>query len=259
MHETLRLQSPLPILYEDNHLLIAVKPPALPTQPTTSDSEDLKSAQTLLQAFIKKRDLKPSGVFLHAIFRLDKPVSGVILFAKSSKGLERLQKIQREHSYRKEYVAFVHNPSRKNASPLKPGTLVDYLLRQEFHTKVTTSEYPEAKKAELEILSCTKVIDAPNPIYRVHLRLVTGRYHQIRAQLSTRGWPIVGDIRYGGEPFVCNGHQFSEQEIALHHMKLSFIHPIHKKGEEGAPNAINITHKPSWDLIKNDTLSMVYD
>ncbi len=235
----------IPVLYEDNHLLIGVKPSSLPTQPV-SDYPLLESAESLLKEMIKKRDKKPNSVFLHTIFRLDAPVCGLILFAKSAKALSRLQEIQRQHLYTKEYIALVHS-TLENVKVPKPGQiLTDFLIKQEFHGISVSSETDKAKKAELEICSFEKILShtTHGTIYKVRLKLKTGRYHQIRIQLSNRGFPILGDTKYGGMIWSEN-IAFTSKAIALCHTHLSFYHPIQK---EGSHEYISLHYSPEWEF-----------
>ena len=196
----------LKILYEDNHLLALEKPAGLLTQPTEQVANSL---ETRAKAFIKERDSKKGNVFLHAVHRLDSQASGIVLFAKSQKALSRLASAMREQKTEKEYLALVEGePS--------VGTLLDFLVHGSHQAKVVHSSHPDAKRSELEILSCQQV---EGRLWKVRIRLVTGRYHQIRAQLAAHGWPIIGDSKYGSR---C---PFADKTIALHHASFSFPHP----------------------------------
>ncbi len=225
---------PFPILYEDNHLLIVVKPSGISTQPHGKETND-RSVETDLKNAIQKRDKKLSNVFLHAIFRLDKSVSGIVLFAKSSKALARLQKSQREHLYQKEYIALVSNS-------VPEGIMTDFLLRGEFKTQVVDKKVKNAKKAILEILSCKPT---PKGYFEITISLITGRYHQIRAQLSSRKAPILGDFRYGEQSMQPSSFQFHKNGIALHHRQLSFPHPIQPVGSE-VIQYVSVLSEPLW-------------
>ena len=196
------------VLYEDNHLLALNKPAGLLTQPTDKVNDSL---ETRAKSWIKKRDAKQGNVFLHALHRLDRHASGIILFAKTQKALSRVSSALRNNEVYKEYVALVHAPE----APLC-GTLVDFLVHANHRADVVAPSHAEAKRAELTILSCEQ---HDTHQWRVRIRLITGRYHQIRAQLSHHGFPIIGDEKYG------SSLPFGKDAIALHHSKLSLIHP----------------------------------
>jgi 23S rRNA pseudouridine1911/1915/1917 synthase len=203
---------PISILYEDNHLLVLSKPSGLLTQPSPTCSESLENQA---KAFIKERDCKKGNVFLHAIHRLDSHASGIVLFAKSQKALSRLTSAIREHQFQKEYVALVYGNK-----PPEPGPIITYLHHGDHRAEIVPQSHPLAKRSELTIISCQK--HAHNQ-WRVHITLITGRYHQIRAQLSAIGYPIIGDSKYGSTI------PFTEHGIALHHSHLSFPHPTLNK------------------------------
>ena len=196
------------ILFEDNHLLALNKPSGLLTQPTDAAPDSL---ETRAKAFIKDRDNKKGNVFLHAVHRLDSQASGIVLFAKTQKALSRVSESLREHTVQKEYTALVQG---KEAPQL--GVVIDFLIHGNHRAEVVPPNHPEGKRAELVILSCQE--HAPQQ-WKVGVMLVTGRYHQIRAQLSADGFPIVGDSKYGSTV------SFAENAIALHHSSLSFPHP----------------------------------
>jgi 23S rRNA pseudouridine1911/1915/1917 synthase len=196
------------ILYEDNHLLALNKPSGLLTQPspTTDDSLEMHA-----KSFIKERDAKKGNVFLHAVHRLDSQASGIVLFAKSQKALSRLSSAIREQQFQKEYVAIV-----QGSSPPQLGTIITFLHHGDHRAEILHPSHPLAKRAELVIISCQEY--APNQ-WKLHIMLVTGRYHQIRAQLFAIGSPIIGDTKYG------SATPFAENAIALHHSQLTFPHP----------------------------------
>ncbi|NGX50756.1 MAG: Ribosomal large subunit pseudouridine synthase C [Chlamydiae bacterium] len=194
----------LDVLYLDNHLLAVNKPAGLLTQPNNSDAPDLETAA---KAWLKKKFNKKGNVFLHPIHRLDKPVSGIVLFARTSKALSRLNSQMREKTIEKIYLARVEGHLKAKAASLK-HTLT--------HGDHRAHLSPEGKEAHLSYTVCKS--DAHSTL--VEITLHTGRYHQIRIQFASIGHPIVGDIKYG-----------STQEaprIALHHSKLIFDHPISK-------------------------------
>jgi len=194
------------VLYEDNHILALNKPAGLATQPSEHNTENLEDQA---KAYIKKAHNKPGAVFLHPIHRLDKPTSGVVLFAKTSKALSRLQEMMREHKLKKTYLALVEG----RVEPEK-GTLKHNLSHDEFKAQV-------AKEGKPAILHY-KVMRYENKQTLVEIELETGRYHQIRAQFQAVGHPVVGDKKYFAKT------AFFQDHIALHHKTLSFIHPVTK-------------------------------
>jgi len=191
------------ILYEDNHIIAVDKPALLLTQPSDREQE---SVEEQIKALIKVRDHKSGGVFVHAVHRLDRETSGIVIFAKTSKALSRLSQQLRERTVIKEYCALVSGPRPES------GVYVDCLVHDNHRARVDKS----GKRAELEVTE----VEPFDGLWQVRVRLVTGRYHQIRAQLSTRGNAIVGDCKYGSDrPF---------SGIALHHERCVFIHPTQK-------------------------------
>lgn len=194
------------ILFEDNHLLAVVKPPMCPTQPTPTGE---KSLEDMAKAYIKEKYQKPGNVFLHAVHRLDKAASGIVLFAKTSKALSRLQEMMREYTIEKEYLALVEGALKK-----KSGTLEHLLLHGDHRALV----HPDGKKSVLHY----EVIEEGNNSSLLRIQLITGRYHQIRAQLAHIGHPIIGDSKYGSHvPF--------QHGICLFHNKMQFLHPVTKE------------------------------
>ncbi|MCH9631574.1 MAG: Dual-specificity RNA pseudouridine synthase RluA [Chlamydiia bacterium] len=197
------------ILFEDNHLIAVNKPAGLPTQVSLDHKEAL---ETKLKAFIKKRDKKEGNVYLHAVHRLDKEVSGVVLFAKTSKSLSRMQEHLRNGHIEKIYQAEVEGVLAKNSS-----RLINYLLKKPHRSVVYKQSSKDAKKAELTY----KVLRQEERKALLEIKLITGRYHQIRVQLSHLGHPIIGDSKYGSS--------VSKSSIALKHVKVSFPHIITKE------------------------------
>ena len=192
------------ILFEDNHLIIVDKPADLPTQVSLDHQEAL---ETQLKAFLKKRDKKQGNVFLHAVHRLDKGVSGIVIFAKTSKALSRMQKLIRENKVKKTYQAVVEGVLKENFQKLTHP-----LVKQERKALVLFDD-----KAKLAKLSYTRL--ASNQKYSlVLINLETGRYHQIRAQFSYIGHPILGDAKYGSKS--------RKKALSLKHVEVSFPHII---------------------------------
>lgn len=200
----------LEILYEDNHLIAVNKPAGVLVQ---GDETGENSLMDEVKEYIRKEYNKPGNVFLGLIHRLDRNVSGIVLFAKTSKGASRLSEQFRVHSVEKIYHAWVEGkPTHKNA------VLKNYLLKDERlnKTKVFDREMPGALFAELsyEIVAEKEKDGHLHSLFKIFLK--TGRHHQIRAQLSYLGHPIVGDQKYGA-------HQaFPDKHLALRATSLSF-------------------------------------
>lgn len=198
------------IVFCDNHILVAAKPCGLLTQPDDSGDDSLEA---FAKEWVKKEYKKPGNVYLHAIHRLDRPVSGLVLFARTSKALSRLNEQSRDQEIQRVYVAEV-----EGILPAKEGRLDHYLIHGDHRAIVASESNKEAKHARLTY----KVIHFQKHSTIVSIELETGRYHQIRAQFSASGHPIVGDHRYGGK----NG---DGKEIHLHCAKLAFEHPVTKE------------------------------
>ncbi|HSX38421.1 MAG TPA: RluA family pseudouridine synthase [Chlamydiales bacterium] len=204
------------ILYVDNHLAIAAKPCGMLTQPnqTSLCNRPETAAPQNLEAFvklwIKQKHQKPGNVFLHAIHRLDRCVSGLVLFARTSKALSRLNELSRRQEIQRVYVAEVEGLLSKNE-----GQLDHFLIHGSHQAMIANKEDEKAKHARLYY----KTIKHTTFSTFVEIELETGRYHQIRAQFSAIGHPIVGDRRYGSQ--TGDG-----SAIHLHGKKLAFKHPI---------------------------------
>lgn len=185
------------VLFCDNHVLVVDKPAEMATQP------DLVECA---KAWVKEQFKKPGNVFLEPIHRLDKPVAGVVLFARTSKALSRLQEQMRERKMEKIYEAWVEGSPKEDQ-----GVLKHRLRHGSFRAEIS----PEGKEAVLEY----RVLKREK--HRSHLRVVlhTGRYHQIRAQLAAIGCPILGDTKYGSSVSWKLG-------IALYAKELFFTHPV---------------------------------
>lgn len=203
----------LDILFEDNHLLCVVKPTNLPTQSAPNCHESLEDHA---KAYIKKAQNKTGNVFLHAVHRLDKPTSGIVVFAKSSKALSRMNALIRDGEYKKYYVAIVET----DVTPAS-GTLEHYLIHGEYKAIVATAHDAGAKRCVLHYTTLSKQNNAT--VLRIELE--TGRYHQIRAQFHAIGHPILGDYSYGAKMPFKNPEA---KAIALHHASLCFCHPVTK-------------------------------
>jgi 23S rRNA pseudouridine1911/1915/1917 synthase len=200
---------PLQILFEDNHCLAILKPAGYLTTGYEGGEETLDRQ---VKAYIKEKFNKPGNVFLGVVHRLDRPVSGVLLYARNSKAASRLAEQFRESQVNKEYWAIVTG----NLQP-ESGTWENWLWKDTLSGTVQAVKFgtPDAKLARLEYTTRAK-----NDTHTwVELHPKTGRTHQLRVQLASRGYPIVGDERYGSAQTIANG-------IALHARSLTFMHPI---------------------------------
>lgn len=195
------------IIFEDNHLLVVEKPINVPVCLDNSGDNDLQSQ---LKEYLKQKYQKPGNVFLAMVHRLDRPVSGVMVFAKTSKAASRLSEQIRTNKFNKQYLTVVQG------KPKKSDTLKDYLLKDKKTNTVRIDE--NGKYAELSY----QLIDTKNELSLLLIKLKTGRSHQIRVQLSNQSLPIFGDQRY-------NKAATLGKQIALHSYHLSFIHPITKE------------------------------
>lgn len=199
----------IPVVYEDNHVLVVIKPPNVPSQEDDSRDPDML---TLLKADLKRRYDKPGNVYLGLVQRLDRPVGGLMVFAKTSKAASRLSDAVRTRSIRKQYEAVVHG------RPKPPqATLTHHLMKDAKTNRVAVvpAGAPGAKEAVLDY----RVVGSADGLSKVSIELHTGRPHQIRVQLAAIGCPLVGDQRYGGERAA------QGQQIALWSVRLSFAHP----------------------------------
>ena len=195
------------IIYEDNHLLVVEKPINIPVQSDSSKDTDLL---TLLKNYLKKMYNKPGDAYLGLVHRLDRPVGGVMVFAKTSKCASRLSEQIRNGGFKKVYYAVVEGNIFEN------GLLKDKLLKDECINTVKVDN--NGKDAELYF----ERIDYKDSLSLVKINLKTGRSHQIRVQFSSRGYPLYGDHRY-------NKNCKKNSQIALFAQSLSFNHPITKE------------------------------
>ncbi len=202
------------VVYEDNHLIIVNKRTGLLVQ---GDSTGDVTLTDLVKDYIKQKYDKPGDVFLHPVHRLDRPVSGLVVFGRTSKGLERMNEMFRKRDIQKTYWAVVRKKPKENE-----GKLTHYLLKDE--ARNTTAAYEKeiegSQKAELSY----KILGKLNLHYLLEVTPITGRPHQIRVQLATMGCPIRGDLKYG----YPNANP--DAGINLHARRLYFIHPIKKTG-----------------------------
>ena len=198
----------LKVYYEDNHLLVVEKPENMPTCLDESNDYDLLS---LCKDYIKEKYNKPGNVYLGLVHRLDRPVGGIMIFAKTSKAASRLSLAINNKKFQKEYLAVVED----NNLPDK-DILIDNLLKDEKTNMVKVDR--RGKKSELAY----QLVKRKNNLALVHIYLKTGRSHQIRVQFSTRNHALWGDQRY-------NKKAIKGQQIALHSYSISFPHPVTKE------------------------------
>ncbi len=201
------------VLYEDNHLIIVNKAPSEIVQGDKTGDKPLSES---IKEYLKEKYHKPGNVFCGVTHRLDRPTSGVVVFAKTSKALSRLNEMFRNGEVDKTYWAIV-----KNRPPKDEDTLIHYLIKNEKTNKSTAydSEKPNTKKAILHY----KLIAASQKYFLLEVDLETGRHHQIRCQLAKIGCPIKGDLKYGAERSNPDG------SISLHARTISFVHPVSKQ------------------------------
>jgi len=203
----------LQILHEDNHLIVVNKRVGDIAQGDTSGDKPLPE---IVKEYLKEKYNKPGEVFLGVVHRLDRPTSGIVVFAKTSKALTRMNELFSSRETQKTYWAVV-----KNKPPKDEDTLVHFIKRNQQNntSKAHTKEVPESKKASLDY----KIIATLNTYYVLEVALHTGRHHQIRAQLQAIGCPIKGDLKYGFDRSNPDGG------ILLHARNLAFIHPVSKE------------------------------
>jgi 23S rRNA pseudouridine1911/1915/1917 synthase len=205
--------SELNVLYEDNHVIVINKSASDIVQGDKTGDETLPDK---IKSYLKVKYDKPGNVFCGVVHRLDRPTSGAVVFARTSKALERLNAQFRDKETNKTYWAIVESKPEK-----EEATLVHYLKKNEKQNKsyATLHEVPGSKKAVLHY----KLIDSSDRYYLLEVKLETGRHHQIRAQLSSIGCVIKGDLKYGAK------RPNSDGSIGLHARELEFDHPTTKE------------------------------
>ncbi|HEX3659311.1 MAG TPA: RluA family pseudouridine synthase [Pirellulales bacterium] len=216
--------APLVVLYEDNHLLVVDKPAGLPTMGVTPDRPSLLA---VAREYIKHRYQKPGNVYLGTVSRLDTPVSGIVVFARTSKAASRLSEQFRDREVEKRYWALVAGNAPDEA------TCVNWLVKEERHrgTRLASPGTPGAQEARLSLRTLHRLRHAS----LVEVLLETGRKHQIRVQLAARGFPILGDRKYGSQRPFANG-------IGLHARRVGLVHPT-----LGTRLELVCPLPPSWD------------
>ena len=203
----------LKVLYEDNHIIVVKKEPNIPSQADKTGDIDMLS---IIKEYLKEKYNKPGNVYLGLVHRLDRPVGGVMVFAKTSKAASRLSNQVREKTFKKKYLAVVDGKFDS-----AKGTLEDYLYKDERNniSKVVNKEKKNAKLAKLdyEVLACNEIKN----LSLVKVNLHTGRHHQIRVQLAHVGHSIFGDQKYGTRG--------TGKQIALWAYELTLEHPVSKE------------------------------
>lgn len=213
--------SKLDVLYEDNHLIAVCKKA---TELVQGDKTEDKPLVEIVKDYIKEKYNKPGDVFLGVVHRLDRPVGGVVVFARTSKALARMNALFQEKKVQKTYWAIV-----EQSLPSENGTLIHYLKKnqEKNRSRAYETEVKESKKSELDF----KLLGRSKNYFYVEIKPKTGRHHQIRVQLSHIGCPIKGDVKYGGKRTNKDG------SIHLFGRSIEFEHPVKKE-------MIRITAKP---------------
>lgn len=204
------------VIYEDNHLLVVEKPVNILSQGDDTNDKDMVN---LLKDYVKKKYNKPGNVYIGLIHRLDRPVGGVMVFAKTSKAASRLSEQVRNKTFNKTYLAIIHGNMKSGKDTLK-----DFLYKNKKTNMVTVvkKNHKDAKEAELDY----KILNFKENLSLVQVNLKTGRSHQIRVQFSSRKHPLYGDQRYGKEINKVG------QQIALWSNKIELYHPTTKEKME---------------------------
>lgn len=214
------------ILYEDNHLIVVEKPINMLVQSDNTHDLDL---QTLIKKYLKEKYQKPGNVYLGLVHRLDRPVGGVMVFAKTSKAAARLSISIKNHEFKKTYLAIIDGKLNHNE------VLEDKILNKD--NKVTIDD--SGKESKLEY----RVLDIKEDKTLVSINLITGRKHQIRIQFASRDFPLWGDLRYNKNAEVGN-------QLALWATKIEFKHPT--KDEIMIFKSKPDTRKYPWSIFKKD-------
>lgn len=228
MSKIISIKKNLLVIYEDNHIIVVNKRVGDIVQ---GDKTGDKPLSDVVKEYIKDKYNKPGNVYLGTVHRLDRPTTGLVIFAKTSKALPRLNKLFATKDISKTYWAIV-----KNAPPKSEDTLVHWLKKNPKNNKSTAyiKEVPESKKAILHY----EVLKKLDNYYLLEINLETGRHHQIRSQLSSIGCAIKGDLKYGFDRSNKNAG------IHLHARKINFVHPV---SNEGIHITAPLPKDPIWD------------
>ncbi len=198
------------VMYLDNHVMAVYKEAGVLSQSDITGDVDLL---TMSKNFLKKKFNKPGNVFLGLVHRLDRPVSGVMVFARTSKAAARLTRQFKDHKVEKRYMAIVGGNLRG------AGNWKDFMVKDGRNARITQPDHPKGKVALLS----WKALAHQDSATLVSIKLQTGRAHQIRLQFATRGFPLLGDIRYGSP------RQFDGKNLALHAGLLAIDHPVNRQ------------------------------
>ena len=218
----------LNVLYEDNHIIVVEKKPNVLSQGDITGDKDLL---TMVKEYVKKKYKKEGNVYIGLVHRLDRPVGGIMVFARTSKAAKRLNEQIKKHEFNKTYVAVLDGNLNK-----EKGKLVNYLYKDEKLKKsfVTSKDNKNAKLSELEY----EVIGHFGCKTIVKINLITGRHHQIRVQFSNIGYPLYGDQLYGRK---------NKEQIRLFACKLEFMHPTLK-------TKMQFKLLPKWKELEDETI-----
>ena len=218
----------LQVLYEDNHIIIVNKRAGDIVQGDKTGDQPLSE---VVKEYIKDKYNKPGNVYLGVVHRLDRPTTGIVMFAKTSKALPRLNKLFSDKDAKKTYWAIVKNTPQKTKD-----TLIHWLKKNPKNNKsfAHINEVDDSKKAILHY----KILKKLKTYYLLEIELETGRHHQIRSQLSSIGCPIKGDLKYGFD------RSNADASISLHARQLQFIHPVSK---ENINVIAPLPNDPVWD------------
>ena len=200
------MKDKLKVLYEDNHIIVVVKPKNILSQSDITKDIDMLS---LVKNYVKEKYNKPGNVYIGLVHRLDRPTGGIMVFARTSKAANRLSEQIKNNEIKKTYLAVI--PNFKD----KKGEFIDYLKKENNGNTIVTNK-EEGKYSNLKY----ELIKEKNDLSLVAIELITGRHHQIRVQFASRGYPLYGDQRYGKE---------DKNQLALFCYKLEFIHPVKKE------------------------------
>ena len=199
------MKNNLEILYEDNHIIVVIKPVNILSQADNTGDIDML---TMVKDYIKVKYNKPGNVYLGLVHRLDRPTGGIMVFAKTNKASERLSKQIRDGKFDKRYYAVIDGVLKKDED-----TFYDKILKTKDNSSIISEDGKDAKLSY-------KLLEVKNKLSLVDVNLYTGRHHQIRVQFASRGFSLYGDQRYGRE---------NKKQLALFAHYLSFYHPVSKE------------------------------